>query len=220
MDGSGDQTAAGAGSRGYVRASHRDREQVVDLLKAAFVQGRLTKDEFDLRVGQVLASRTYASLDALTADLPTGLMAAQPRATDRESGTRPEQEPNNKKALKAWACATVVLPSVVVGVGSMEATHSVGVSFIAAFLFACIVGVPTAAVAVMFWSWLEKRSRGKTPVGPPPGAGVHAPERQASAGPPRRSQQVSHHQPRRAQAGRGPVPRSAWPAVYGPTANR
>ena len=41
-----------------------------NVLKAAFVQDRLTKDEFDDRVGQALASRTYADLTALTADLP------------------------------------------------------------------------------------------------------------------------------------------------------
>ena len=50
-----------------MRASHADREQVIDMLKAAFVQGRLAKDEFDLRVGRVLASRTYADLGAVTA---------------------------------------------------------------------------------------------------------------------------------------------------------
>jgi hypothetical protein len=51
---------------------------VIDVLKAAFVQGRLAKEEFDLRVGQVLASRTYADLDALTADIPAGLASAPP----------------------------------------------------------------------------------------------------------------------------------------------
>ncbi len=35
-----------------MRASHADREQVIGLLKTAFVQGRLAKDEFDLRVGR------------------------------------------------------------------------------------------------------------------------------------------------------------------------
>jgi len=43
---------------------------VVGTLKVAFVQGRLTKDELDARLGQTLASRTYAELAALTADLP------------------------------------------------------------------------------------------------------------------------------------------------------
>src|SRR5690349_1617473 len=56
--GPGGQVAAAG--RGHLRASHADREQTIDSLKAAFVQGRLTKDEFDARVGQTLISRTYA----------------------------------------------------------------------------------------------------------------------------------------------------------------
>jgi len=63
---------------GHLRASHADREHVIGTLQAAFVQGRLGRDEFDLRVGQALASRTYADLAALTADLPAGLAAAEP----------------------------------------------------------------------------------------------------------------------------------------------
>ena len=42
-------------------ASHGEREQVIGALKAAFVQGRLTKVEFDARVGQALTSRTRAA---------------------------------------------------------------------------------------------------------------------------------------------------------------
>jgi len=67
--------AAAAG----LRASRSDRERVIDLLKAAFVQGRLTRDEFDARVGQALASRTYAELVPITADLPAELIGALPR---------------------------------------------------------------------------------------------------------------------------------------------
>ena len=47
------------------------------MLKAAFVQDRLTKDEFDLRVGQAFTARTYAELATLTADLPAGLIVAE-----------------------------------------------------------------------------------------------------------------------------------------------
>jgi YVTN family beta-propeller protein len=42
---------------------------VIAALKAAFIQGRLSRDEFDLRVGRALGSRTYAELAALTAEL-------------------------------------------------------------------------------------------------------------------------------------------------------
>jgi hypothetical protein len=41
------------------------------------VQGRLTEDELDARVGQVYASRTYAELAAVTADIPAELTAAR-----------------------------------------------------------------------------------------------------------------------------------------------
>jgi len=49
---------------------HADREQVIDTLKDAFTQGRLTRDELDARTSQALAARTYAELDAVTADIP------------------------------------------------------------------------------------------------------------------------------------------------------
>ena len=71
----GGEIAAGAG-RSQLRASHAEREQVIGLLKAAFVQGRLAMDEFDLRVGSALTSRTRAELAALTADIPAGLTGA------------------------------------------------------------------------------------------------------------------------------------------------
>jgi Domain of unknown function (DUF1707) len=76
MTGPGDEIAAGAGGHGRLRAAHADREQVIGTLKAAFVQGMLAKDEFDARVGQALASRTYADLAALTADIPPAPAAA------------------------------------------------------------------------------------------------------------------------------------------------
>ncbi len=82
----GDEMAAGAAGRGGLRASHADREQVIDTLKAAFVQGVLAKDEFDLRVGQTFASRTYAELAAVTADLPAEPTAAQPPEPARAQG--------------------------------------------------------------------------------------------------------------------------------------
>jgi hypothetical protein len=61
-----------AAGRSHLRAAHADREQVVTVLKSAYVQGRLTKDELDTRAGQAFAARTYADLAALTADLPVG----------------------------------------------------------------------------------------------------------------------------------------------------
>ncbi len=60
------------GDVGRLRASDTDRERAVDVLKSAFAEGRLTKDEYDDRMARIFASRTYGELGALTCDLPTG----------------------------------------------------------------------------------------------------------------------------------------------------
>ena len=52
--GPGDQVAAAPDGRGLMRTTRADREQVIDALKAAFVHGRLTKDELDLRLARAL----------------------------------------------------------------------------------------------------------------------------------------------------------------------
>ena len=74
----GPEPGAQAAAAG-MRASRADRERVIDLLKDAFVQGRLNRDEFDARVGQVLTSRTHWELAAVTFDLPAELIGALPR---------------------------------------------------------------------------------------------------------------------------------------------
>ncbi len=67
-----------AASRDRLRAGHADREQVIEALKTAFVDGRLTKNELAARTGRALAARTYADLAALTADIPAEPAAALP----------------------------------------------------------------------------------------------------------------------------------------------
>jgi hypothetical protein len=78
----GNELAADAGSGDRLpecHAGHEHREQVTRTLKAALVQGRLTEDEYDERIGQSSASRSHAELAALTADLPGGRMDAPAR---------------------------------------------------------------------------------------------------------------------------------------------
>ena len=76
MTGPQDQAAP---SRDRLRPGHGDREQVIETLKTAFVDGRLTRDELDVRAGRALAARTYADLAALTADiLPAPAKPAEP----------------------------------------------------------------------------------------------------------------------------------------------
>ena len=74
MTGPQAEMAAGMMAYGHLRTSDTDREQVIDVLKAAFVQGGLTRAEFDALVGHALAARTYADLAAA---IPAGLAGAQ-----------------------------------------------------------------------------------------------------------------------------------------------
>ena len=62
---------------GGLRASDADREQAIEVLKAAFVRDRLAKAEFEARAGQALVSRTYADLAAATDGLRGRLIADQ-----------------------------------------------------------------------------------------------------------------------------------------------
>jgi hypothetical protein len=132
----GDEIAAGAGDRGHLRASNADREQVIGLLQTAFVHGRLTKDEFDLRVGRALTSRICAELAALTADIPAGLTGAQP--------PQPRGEWSEKKAaavvLGAFAAwwGTVITASLWVS-DNGSAQRSLGVAIVLILLHVSIV---------------------------------------------------------------------------------
>ena len=93
MAGSGDEMSTAG--RGRLRASHADREQVIDTLKAAFVQGLLTKDELDARVGHAFASRTYAELAAVT----TGIPAGRPRPS--RCGSPPGRRPGRRRTRQS-----------------------------------------------------------------------------------------------------------------------
>jgi hypothetical protein len=53
-----------------LRASHADRDRVVEQLRVAAGDGRLSAEELDQRLELALGARTYADLVPLTADLP------------------------------------------------------------------------------------------------------------------------------------------------------
>jgi len=102
-----------------LRASDADREQVLEFLKTAFVQGRLTMDELDARAGQALVSRTYGELAALTADIPSGPAQTLPRppaapavVPAAEPVPAAARTPASAKAAVWAACVIAALPAV------------------------------------------------------------------------------------------------------------
>jgi Domain of unknown function (DUF1707) len=104
-----DRIAAAGAGRSRLRASDSDRDRVLDILKAAFVQGRLTKDELDVRVGHTLASRTWGDLTAITADIPPWPL---PRPVRKPA--KPPSSPPTHAVVKAVACAIIAVATVAI----------------------------------------------------------------------------------------------------------
>jgi Domain of unknown function (DUF1707) len=150
----GDVAAARRAVRGRLRASHADREQVIDVLKDAFVQDRLTKDEFDSRVGQAFAAGTHADLDPLTADLPAGPPAA---------AGKPPWRPENTTARNS---ARVVAVSTVLTAGAwagalLSGTDNQLAGGLALSLTFIWLGLVCLFGSVLLESRLDKRRRGQ-----------------------------------------------------------
>ena len=66
-------------ARSELRASHDDRDRVVELLRISAGDGRLTAAELDGRLELALTARTYGELAKLVSDLPaSGSVASAP----------------------------------------------------------------------------------------------------------------------------------------------
>ena len=64
-----DPTNVGPVAGGNLRASDADRDQVATLLSTAYAEGRLTREEHDERVDQLMAAKTFDDLIPITRDL-------------------------------------------------------------------------------------------------------------------------------------------------------
>lgn len=66
--------------RTELRASHQDRDRVVEVLRVAAGDGRISAEELDERLEAALKARTFGELAALTTDLPAPANSAVPQA--------------------------------------------------------------------------------------------------------------------------------------------
>jgi hypothetical protein len=104
-----------AAGRAQIRAATADRDLAADLLATAYAEGRLSKDEHDARVAQVMAAATFAELDVVVADLPGGGPPVPPV---------PSVPPkNNSLAIASLICGVgqvmlwplITIPAIVLG---------------------------------------------------------------------------------------------------------
>ena len=127
------------------------------MLKAAFVQGRLTKAELDARAGQAFAARTYADLAALTADVPAGL--ADTVSVGRAA--RAQARPPMGNAAKAGICVGI---AVAVAVIVSIPTGGAALFVFAPFYFMALL---VAGAQMLFNRYDNRSRRGQLPPRPP-----------------------------------------------------
>ncbi len=108
------------GARGQMRAADADRDRVAALLNTAYVDGRLSKDEYDDRLDAALSARTYAELDRVIADLPAAHASGMRPA---EAGVVAPVTATNQMAIASLACGLAqfvfgplaTIPAIVLG---------------------------------------------------------------------------------------------------------
>jgi len=205
----GDETAAGAERHALLRASAADREQVIEVLKVAFVQDRITKDELDQRTGKVLASQTYDDLDILTADIPGALIRARP--------AEPARPDVSKKKLIRRTSAAVAGTGFVIAEAVALSHHLNPVAGVIAGLVAGAFTAGLLAVLLTLIAWAIDRSAGRQPSqGPPPGALDNAAQHSAPADPARQPRQSSRRPRPGASAAQSRLPRSPVTGLRSP----
>jgi len=85
-----------------LRASDADRDRVIDVLRAATADGRLTADEFNERMEAALSSRTFRELAPLTADLGTPPASRAPESAQAEDVMRIDQRGGSVQRTGRW----------------------------------------------------------------------------------------------------------------------
>ncbi|MFL6044203.1 MAG: DUF1707 domain-containing protein [Propionibacteriaceae bacterium] len=97
-------TNVGPIAGGNLRASDADRDQVATLLSAAYAEGRLTREEHDERIDQLMAAQTFDDLIPITSDLVlvsprTPVAAPQAQSRFTIDTTRQNVQPDKMIAI-------------------------------------------------------------------------------------------------------------------------
>jgi hypothetical protein len=89
-------------ARSELRASHDDRDRVVELLRVSAGDGRLTAEELDERLEQAMTARTYGELARLVADLPAQGSVAAPATAQAKDVVRIDTRSGHVKRVDRW----------------------------------------------------------------------------------------------------------------------
>jgi len=122
------------------------------------VHGRLAKGEFDLRVGQAFAARTYAELAAATASIPAGPTTPKPPAPARAQGGQPVLRPGRVALAATVLYAGVWVYAILFPAGG-DSDSNGELIFAGGFVYLIILALCVGRAAAV----LDKRSGGQSP---------------------------------------------------------
>jgi hypothetical protein len=90
-------------ARSELRASHDDRDRVVELLRVSAGDGRLTAEELDERLERAMTARTYGELARLVADLPAqGAVVSPATAPQAKDVVRIDTRSGHVRRVDHW----------------------------------------------------------------------------------------------------------------------
>jgi hypothetical protein len=129
-----------------IRASDQERESVVDVLRDAYADGRLTLDEFEERTSAAYAAKMRADLRELTTDLPAQpLLGADPHqswsAARQHAAPPPAHRPHQARRNRPLGHLLPILfvwIAIEAAVGAPSTAAALSVLFIC--LLVCRVG--------------------------------------------------------------------------------
>lgn len=115
--------APGFVTQPWLRVSTAERDRVVGVLQDAYAEGRIDHAEFDARVGDALAARTYADLDVplrgLVAPTPPAPSRVPPPVAPSTTGERIAAMLTHLSAYLAF----FLIPAIVAGAEGRRPTY-------------------------------------------------------------------------------------------------
>jgi len=144
------------GERAKMRACDADRDRVVEHLNVAYSEGRLSKDEYDVRLESALAARTYADLDQIVSDLPAAPVPVVPPVLMPSVPMAPVARTNGL-AIASLACGIAqfavgplaTIPAIVFGHVARHQIKRTGEQGAGLALAGLILGWATVILAIL-----------------------------------------------------------------------
>jgi hypothetical protein len=113
-------------ARSELRASHDDRDRVVELLRVSAGDGRLTAEELDERLERAMTARTYGELARLVADLPAqGAVASPATAPRAKDVVRIDTRSGHVRRVDRWVVPQRMEVKVTSGSVMLDLTQAV-----------------------------------------------------------------------------------------------